>query len=721
MSFNHLTVSKRLAIGFCGVIAMLLLVGIASLIGFRKFTAAAAMDAHTYQVITMGDHMLLSLLNIESGARGFGLTKDPTYLEPFELGKREFDTQLQQSKQLTADNPMQQTRLQTIAQSYEQFLAIQEKTIDQIRGNASGSTSSLSTLNTQGKQQMDTLRDSIRHYEDTEQGLLKVRRAASEARARTGEWTNIGGMLIGILAAVSLGLLVRNSLMRQLGGEPAYAAEVVRRIANGDLSRDVELDATSPSLLNDMRQMQEQLRAVIQAQTEMADHHAAGQISFRMNETHFPGDYGRMVRDANALVHRHIDVNQRVIALMGEYAEGDLSGDLEQFQGEMAILTETMYKVKSNLGAINSEIDLLVRAAAQGDFSRRGEEARFRHAFRSMVTNLNHMMTGTETNLAALSQLLRAIAAGDLTQQMQGEFHGVFARMRDDANATVGQLTEMVGRIQKASTSIDSAASEIATGNNDLSHRTEQQAASLEETAASMEELTSTVKQNADNARQANQLAVSAASVASQGGQVVGQVVTTMSGIESSSKRIADIIGVIDGIAFQTNILALNAAVEAARAGEQGRGFAVVASEVRTLAQRSANAAKEIKDLIDDSVNRIAEGSVLVARAGTTMQEVVASVQRVTDIMSEISAASQEQSAGIEQVNKTITQMDEATQQNASMVEEATAAARSMEQQANQLVEIVGQFHVQSETYPTVAKMVARVTSHVAPAMHVVS
>ncbi|OLI91986.1 chemotaxis protein, partial [Xanthomonas oryzae pv. oryzae] len=228
------------------------------------------------------------------------------------------------------------------------------------------------------------------------------------------------------------------------------------------------------------------------------------------------------------------------------------------------------------------------------------------------------------------------------------------------------QLAEIVNGIKQSAVSIKGAASEIASGNQDLSQRTEQQAASLEETAASMEELTSTVKQNAENARQANQLAIGAASVASQGGEIVSKVVQTMSGIEASSKKIADIISVIDGIAFQTNILALNAAVEAARAGEQGRGFAVVASEVRTLAQRSSGAAKEIKELIDDSVQRVTDGSVLVHSAGTTMGEIVASVQRVTDIMGEISAASQEQSAGIEQVNQTVTQMDETTQQNAA-------------------------------------------------------
>ncbi|RBG31287.1 methyl-accepting chemotaxis protein, partial [Xanthomonas oryzae] len=317
--------------------------------------------------------------------------------------------------------------------------------------------------------------------------------------------------------------------------------------------------------------------------------------------------------------------------------------------------------------------------------------------FRVMVESLNTLMATADGNLQSLSGLLQSIAAGDLTARMSGDFHGVFAQMRDDANATATQLAEIVNGIKQSAVSIKGAASEIASGNQDLSQRTEQQAASLEETAASMEELTSTVKQNAENARQANQLAIGAASVASQGGEIVGKVVQTMSGIEASSKKIADIISVIDGIAFQTNILALNAAVEAARAGEQGRGFAVVASEVRTLAQRSSGAAKEIKELIDDSVQRVTDGSVLVHSAGTTMGEIVASVQRVTDIMGEISAASQEQSAGIEQVNQTVTQMDETTQQNAALVEEATAAARAMEEQAQQLTEAVALFRLSND------------------------
>ena len=293
--------------------------------------------------------------------------------------------------------------------------------------------------------------------------------------------------------------------------------------------------------------------------------------------------------------------------------------------------------------------------------------------------------------------IAETVASGDLSQEFTTQRGGEFGRLLRGMGEMEDTLTDLVSRIKGATDSIMVASSQIAAGNMDLSSRTEEQASSLEQTAASMEELTSTVKQNADNARQANQLALSASGVAVKGGSVVAQVVDTMSAINASSRKIVDIIGVIDGIAFQTNILALNAAVEAARAGEQGRGFAVVAAEVRNLAQRSAAAAKEIKTLIGDSVDKVEEGSKQVAQAGQTMEEIVGSVKRVTDIMGEIAAASQEQTLGIEQINQAITQMDQVTQQNAALVEEAAAAAQSLQEQASGLSQVVSVFKLDHE------------------------
>ncbi|MDZ7922163.1 methyl-accepting chemotaxis protein [Rhodoferax sp.] len=286
----------------------------------------------------------------------------------------------------------------------------------------------------------------------------------------------------------------------------------------------------------------------------------------------------------------------------------------------------------------------------------------------------------------------QSIAEGDLTRRVQVQGKDELGQLLASLDRMQTQLVQVVSNVRSGSESVATASAEIAQGNHDLSARTEQQASALEETAASMEELGSTVKQNADSAREANQLAMNASTVAVQGGEVVGQVVETMKGINESSRKIADIISVIDGIAFQTNILALNAAVEAARAGEQGRGFAVVASEVRSLAGRSAEAAKEIKTLIGTSVERVEQGTALVDKAGTTMTEVVSSIRRVTDIMGEISAASSEQSAGVAQVGEAVTQMDQATQQNAALVEEMAAAASSLKSQASDLVQVVATF-----------------------------
>ncbi|MGF7000518.1 methyl-accepting chemotaxis protein [Paraburkholderia sp. GAS32] len=315
--------------------------------------------------------------------------------------------------------------------------------------------------------------------------------------------------------------------------------------------------------------------------------------------------------------------------------------------------------------------------------------------FRLITSGLNNI----QQTLQQVSQSL------DLTHTVKVERMDEIGHTATAFNALLARVAEVVGEVRRSASSVSVASRQIATGNADLSQRTEEQATSLEETASSMEELTATVRQNADNARQATTLANTASEVAQRGGEVVGRVVETMHGISGSSTKIAEIISVIEGIAFQTNILALNAAVEAARAGEQGRGFAVVAGEVRTLAQRSATAAKEIKDLISDSVNRVDTGSKLVDEAGSTISEIVQSVKRVTDIVGEISSASEEQRTGIEQVNQAVIQMDQVTQQNAALVEEASAAAQSMADQAATLQEAVAVFRI-AGTGPSASRVV---------------
>jgi methyl-accepting chemotaxis protein len=559
-------------------------------------------------------------------------------------------------------------------------------------------------------------------------------------------WLTLITLTIGITGGLALAFVFARGLVTKMRG----AVKVANDVAGGDL--DGQIDAKGQDEVGDLmralKRMQGDLKERIERDAAIANENLRVRTALEASTTGmFITDAEHTIVYTNPALRSMLDgYSEQIVAaiphinaeapLVGQSAgvlehdgklDAALTGQLERdgtavremkygnaafaqnisairsADGGQIVGTVYEWRDRSVEAAVEAEVAQIVRAAARGDLSHRVSTDDKQGFYLQLAEQLNDLLQANATSVGEVSKVLTALSEGDLTQRMEGDFHGVFAAMRDDANATVAQLTDIVARIQLASGSINTASAEIASGNDDLSRRTEQQAANLEETAASMEELTSTVKQNAEHARQANQLAIGAAGVASQGGVVVEQVVTTMSAIEHASKKIADIISVIDGIAFQTNILALNAAVEAARAGEQGRGFAVVASEVRSLAQRSANAAKEIKGLIEDSVSKVNTGSALANQAGKTMEEIVGSVQRVTDIMGEISAASQEQASGIDQVNQTVVQMDETTQQNAALVEEASAAARAMQEQAGQLAQAIAVFKVEAAAAPVAA------------------
>ncbi len=529
---RSLTVSQRLLIAFGLVIAIFIAVATSALVTSRSLAEAESWNEHTYQVLDRSNTLLNSMVNMETGARGFLLSGDEKFLEPWTSGTQEFTKTLPDIKALTADNPAQQRRLDDMKARETEFTSVMSGLIQARRDVTAGSKTMQDFIAqfAQGKDKaaMDGFRALQKELDQAESSLLAERKAGTDRMRGINTTVILAGSALAVALAIALGIWVTRSITRQLGGEPDYATGIVRQIAQGNLAVDVDTRSNDQSSL-----------------------------------------------------------------------------------------------------------------------------------------------------LAGMKD------------------------MRD-------QLARVVGQVRQSSDSIATGSTQIATGNADLSQRTEEQASNLQQTAASMEQLTATVKNNGDTARQATQLANSASEVAERGGTVMGQVVSTMGAITDSSRRISDIIGVIDSIAFQTNILALNAAVEAARAGEQGRGFAVVASEVRSLAQRSADAAKEIKGLISTSVEKVEAGSQQVEEAGRTMADIVTQVRRVNDLISEISAATQEQAQGIGQVSDAVSQLDQVTQQNAALVEESAAAADSLRAQAGRLVDAVSQFRLHHDQgLPAPAPMAA--------------
>ncbi len=523
-------------------------------------------------------------------------------------------------------------------------------------------------------------------------------------------------------------------------------ADCISEFSNGNFDAPLEKFPGQRAFINEgVEGLRGNIKTFIEDMQYMSSEHDAGEIDVRLDAGKFRGAYAEMAHGVNAMVGSHVREKEETIQVMKSLGDGDFSVEIQQYPGKKAELNKNLDRLKGKLQGILDSVKWVTDEHVQGNIDMTLHAHMFKGGYSEIATAVNTIVGGqieltekalavvkafgegdfdmpleqfpgkkvfvneaieqVRTNLKALdadaAMLAEAARDGRVTVRADGERHqGDFRKIIEGVNETLEMIVRPIIAVKTAAETINTAAKEIAQGNTDLSQRTEEQASSLEETASSMEELASTVKQNAENAKQANQLAMTASTVAVKGGEMVQDVVSTMSAINDSARKIEDIISVIDGIAFQTNILALNAAVEAARAGEQGRGFAVVAGEVRNLAQRSASAAKEIKSLITDSVDKTTEGTTLVENAGKTMDEIVSSVKRVADIIGEIAAASVEQSSGIDQVNSAVTQMDEVTQQNAALVEQAAAAAESLMEQAEEMNVAVSVFKLGNETSP---------------------
>ena len=616
---------------------------------------------------------------------------------------------------------------------------------------SSGQT--MTTLALESPQQLDAklpaFLQAFGELEDAGEALsTKLEAVADSTHTRLTELeTRSTQLQLGVLIAFGLLQLVLSiALVRYITGSLQKSVNVADKVASGDLTSVVPTDGTDEfgQLLKSLDRMQrdlaernerdgrvaaENLRVrraldtasspvmIVDNDQVVVYQNDAAQNMWRRAEadirTAEPGFSAAAIAGGKAQLidasfdFRSVSATEKRTLRKGKRTFDLAAGPVQGAAGER-VGTVLEWQDRTAEIAVEESIATLVEAAARGDFSRRVDVADKQGFFKVFGEAINRLVQTCDDGLNDVLRVLSAVARGDLTEKMTREYDGTFAALKDNTNQTIEQLRALIGEIKSATESIDTAAREISTGNADLADRTQRQAASVEETASSMEEINSTLKRNEENSHEASKLARSARDVAIQGGTVVDQVVKTMGDINQSSRKIADIITVIDEIAFQTNLLALNAAVEAARAGEQGRGFAVVASEVRGLAQRTAESAREIKSLIGESVSTVANGTELVERAGKTMGEVVESVKRVSDMIAEISAASSEQSMGVSRIGEAIVQFDTTTQENAALVEQATAAARSLEEQSGMLTRQVNVFRL--DAGQPVARSAARAT-----------
>ncbi len=537
--------------------------------------------------------------------------------------------------------------------------------------------------------------DAVGDMEKQMTGLQKsLNRQSSDTQVKTALWSSALGVFLLVIA-----LFVSYKMTRSIIVSLIEVKDAAGKIADGELTFEVSSNSQDETgqLLNTIEQMRGKLTQVIEGDMQtIIDSARAGDLTKRIDLSDKTGFYNKLSLGINQLLDVNETVLNETLQIFSAMARGDLNKTIDiDFHGDFEKLKHNANSTVNKLTeVIEGDIQDIINAARAGTLSRRVDIEGKDGFFRDLGEGINELLTTVDDSFSDVNRVMKAMSAGDLTKKIDKQYSGTYGEVKDNINSTIDHLENVVGKIRESSDFIRTSSDEISAGNNNLSQRAEEQASTLEETASAMEELTSTVKNNANNAQQARQLVNSTRTMAEKGSGVVTDAISAMEEITTSSNKIAEIITVIDEIAFQTNLLALNASVEAARAGEQGRGFAVVATEVRNLAQRSAGAAKEIKELISDSVEKVNVGGDLVSESGKTLAEITDGVKKVDDIVSEIAVASNEQATGIEEVNKAITQMDDITQQNAALAEEASASSESSLHRATDMHSLVGFFKI---------------------------
>ena len=732
MKATILSFKAKIVLGFLSVIALMVIdIGLTiSNYDSIEHDLQKIKDVFLPNALLSGQ-MARDIVQVQQVLNNISATRDAGVYVDAEHARDDFKRGLEQYRTYTADDENKQKAIATLETNFDAFFADGKRMIDAYLNQGSDAGTLVMNDFDHAAQKLNSQMIRLRNSESNG-AKSSIQNIFDDTHNMRDRLFLMAFIIIGL--AISITFLLSTYLGRQLGIDPLHAKGIAKEIAEGNLSRDISLrKGDKDSLLHSIKHMQQRLLA------RRTEEQKAAEEILRIKIGLDNATVGIMLADNNRNV---IYVNRSAINAFKKY-EDKIREEMPNFNSEQLLntnlndyhkyfqrtnelidtLKESMYSMislggrtmsvaaspvindkghrlgtiaewhdRTNEVAVEKEVADIVNAASNGDFSQRFNLQDKEGFLLELSIGLNDLLDTCEIGLNDVARVLAALSRGDLTETITSDYEGTFGQLKNDTNATVEKLKDVIKQIKSAADSIYNGAKEIASGNNDLSQRTEMQAARLQENASSMNKLTQSARDNVSNAEQANNLVANAVIIAKEGGQVVEDVILKMGNINESSHRIEDIIAVIDDIAFQTNILALNAAVEAARAGEQGKGFAVVAVEVRNLAQRAALAADEIKRLIADSVSKVNDGSRLVTQAGNTMDKIIDAIEGVTSIMTEISAASSKQNDDIDQVNQGIGELDNVTQQNAALVEESAAAAELLEDQAQSLAIVTKNF-----------------------------
>jgi methyl-accepting chemotaxis protein len=704
--FKNMKIGMRLVGGFAMVVIILVSVIGIGYTNLSRYAEKSGWNTHTFQVLEEVNGILGSLVNIETGQRGFLVAGKDEFLEPLNIGKQSFTTHFDKAKELTSDNPEQQLRLEKLQSAYDVWIKeAVESSINERRAVGKDLTQygKVIAIVSSGKTGMDAMRTMLANIDRIERDLLKTRSEEMNSMYAVTQASLMLGGIGGTILASVLAFWITRSITRPLN----EVVNIIKRMAAGDLTTKIAVASNDEvgQLQAAMNIMQVNLTQIIAEIKNMVEAANCGDFSTKMDMTDKQG-YGEEVSQLLNQLSDTVDTAfNDIVRVSTALAQGDLSQKITRdYQGAFNQVKQAVNTTADSLAGIVEEIRSIVALANKGDFSTRMKLDGKQGYAKELSELLNQLSDTVDTVFSDTIFIAQALEEGDLTQSLSREYQGAFDQVKQGLNNTIAKLSQTIGEVIAAADQLGNASEQISATSQSLSQASNEQAASVEETTASIEEMSASIQQNSENAKITDGMASKAANEASQGGVAVKQTVKAM-------KDIAGKIGIIDDIAYQTNMLALNAAIEAARAGEHGKGFAVVAAEVRKLAERSQIAAKEIGELAQSSVKTAED-------AGQLLNAIVPSISKTSDLVQEIAAASQEQSAGAEQVNTAMMQMTTLTQQNASASEELAATAEEMTGQAEQLQTLMSFFKITGGN--SEAKM-TELTHHAKPVKPVVS